>query len=53
MCDLIDLNSPDTDKGLRTELASPLIPPPAGSGSEEPSPITNGLPNLIAGRNET
>ncbi|XP_033222902.1 uncharacterized protein LOC117176741 isoform X3 [Belonocnema kinseyi] len=49
MSDLIEWKSPDTKNGLRTELASPLIPPPAGSGSEEPTSVTNGLPNLMSG----
>ena len=49
MCDLIDLNSPDTNKVLKPELASPLIPSPPGAGSDEPSQSTNGLPNLMSG----
>ncbi|XP_043476520.1 kinesin-like protein KIN-7I isoform X2 [Leptopilina heterotoma] len=48
MNDLIDLNSPDTSKVLRRELASPLIPIPAGIEKDDLTSIPNGLPNLLA-----
>lgn len=50
MNDLIDLNSPDTSKVLRRELASPLIPIPAGIEKDDLTSIPNGLPNLLAGK---
>lgn len=50
MSDLIDLNSPDTSKVLRRELASPLIPPPVGIVKDDFLCVTNGLPNLMAGK---
>ncbi|XP_051162987.1 repetitive organellar protein-like isoform X2 [Leptopilina boulardi] len=48
MSDLIDLNSPDTDKVLRRKLASPLIPPPARTEKDDLTSNTNGLPNLMS-----
>lgn len=50
MSDLIDLNSPDTDKVLRRKLASPLIPPPARTEKDDLTSNTNGLPNLMSGK---